>query len=187
MSCAISSHGETFASWSSAVKTISSPSRRVRAERPRQQEVQRGHALAEGGLARRAAEECAGRSCASVDELGRSDARLVGGADVGVVLAQVARDRVDDLVGALCASRPVEEREPAIERGETRADGCDVQCRGAHRTSWPLTIQRCRGLAVREFETKHPCSALATSSWRSAGSGAGAMSTSSVVSIATNA
>ncbi len=51
-----------------------------------------------------------------VHELGRSDARLVRGADVGVVLAQVARDRVDDLVGALCASRPVEEREPAIER-----------------------------------------------------------------------
>ena len=64
----------------------------------------------------RAAEERRGLLVRDVDELHRSDARLVGRADVGVVLAQVARDRVDDLVGALCASRPVEEREPAIER-----------------------------------------------------------------------
>ena len=85
-------------------------------ERAAQEEVQRGHALAEGGLARRAAEERTGALVRHVHELGRSDARLVGRADVGVVLAQVARDRVDDLVGALCASRPVEEREPAIER-----------------------------------------------------------------------
>ena len=101
-------------------------------ERAAQEEVQRGHALAERGLARRAAEERAGALVRQVDELGRSDARLVRRADVGVVLAQVARDRVDDLVRALRPSRPVEEREAAVERGEARADGGDVESGGAH-------------------------------------------------------
>ena len=118
----------------------------ARPQRPRegaaQQEVERGHALPERGLSGRAAEERRGLLVRQLDELGRPPARLVRRADVRVVLAQVARDRVDDLVGALRSSRAVEERESAVERGETRADGGDVERRGAHRTSWPLTIQR---------------------------------------------
>ena len=163
----------------------------ARRQRPREsaaeQEVERGHALPERGLSGRAAEERRGLLVRQLHELGRPPARLVRRADVRVVLAQVARDRVDDLVGALCSSRPVEERESAVERGEARAYGGDVERGRAHRTSCPLTIQRWRGLAVSEFETKQPCSALATRSCRAAGSGAGAMSTSSVVSMATNA
>ena len=40
-------------------------------------------------------------------------------ADVRVVVAQVARDGVDHLVGALRPARAVEEREPPVERRET--------------------------------------------------------------------
>ena len=54
----------------------------------------------------------------AVDEPVRPAARLVRRADVGVVLAQVARDGVDDLVRALRPARPVEEREAPVERGE---------------------------------------------------------------------
>ena len=59
-SCASSSHGATFASWSSFVTTISSPARERPAERAREQEVERGHARPERDLVRVAAEE-AGR------------------------------------------------------------------------------------------------------------------------------
>ena len=112
-------------------------------ERAGEEEVQRGHALAEGGLARRAAEERRRRARArSATSSSVRQARLVRGADVGVVLAQVARDGVDDLVRALRAARPVEEREAPVERGEARAHCGDVEKRGTHEvTSWPLTIQ----------------------------------------------
>ena len=107
------------------------------AQRPRegaaQQEVERGHALPERGLSGRAAEERRGLLVRELDELGRPPARLVRRADVRVVLAQVARDRVDDLVGALRSTRPVEERESAVERGEARAYGGDVERGRAHR------------------------------------------------------
>ena len=111
-------------------------------ERTAQQEVERGHALPECGLVRVATEECRRFLVSDVDELGRPTARLVRRADVRVVLAQVARDRVDDLVRTLRPARAVEEREPAVERGETGADGGDIERGGTHKTSWPLTIQR---------------------------------------------
>ena len=152
--------GETFASWSSAVTTISSPSRSVR---PNARVSRKFSAVMLWPKAVSPGEQPrndAARSCASVDELVGADARLVRCADVRVVLAQVARDRVDDLVRALRPARPVEERESAIERREARADRGDVERGGAHKTSWPLTIQRCRGFAVSEFDTKQPCSAL---------------------------
>ena len=87
-------------------------------ERAAEQEVERGHALPERGLVGRAAEETTRGFVGEVDELDRPDARLVGRPDVRVVLAEVARDRVDDLVGALGPARAVEEREAAVERGE---------------------------------------------------------------------
>ena len=132
-SCASSSQGETFASWSSAVTTISSPSRSVRANARLRRKFSAvmlwPKAVSPGEQPRNAA----ALSCASVDELGRAPARLVRRADVRVVLAQVARDRVDDLVRALRSARPVEEREPAVECGEPRAHGRDVERGGAHR------------------------------------------------------
>ena len=82
-------------------------------ERTAQQEVERGHALPECGLVRVATEECRRFLVSDVDELGRPTARLVRRADVRVVLAQVARDRVDDLVRTL----------PCQGRRRTRAGG----------------------------------------------------------------
>ena len=111
-------------------------------ERPRQQEVERGHALAERDLVGMAGEEAAGGRACTLDQLDRSDARLVRRADVRVVLAEVARDRVDHLVRALRAARAVEEREPAVERRVARPDGLDVEHRRAHKSSSPLTVQR---------------------------------------------
>jgi hypothetical protein len=101
-------------------------------ERPRQQEVQRRHALAERGLVRRAAEEGTGALVGARDELVRTPARLVRRADVRVVGAQVVRDRVDHLIRALRASRTVEEREPPVERREASARRGDVEQRGTH-------------------------------------------------------
>jgi hypothetical protein len=156
-------------------------------EGAREQEVERGHALPEGRLACVAAEEVACPPMRERDELVGAAARLVRRTDVRVRLAKVVRDRGDHLVGALRAPRAVEERKAPSERREARADGVDVEESGAHVTSVPLTIQRCLGLAVREFETKHPCSARATSSANAGGSGVGARSTSSLVSMSTNA
>ena len=77
----------------------------------------------------------------ALDQLDRAHARLVRRADVRVVLAQVARDRVDHLVGALRAAGPVEEREPAVERGVAGADRLDVEHGRAQRSSSPFTVQ----------------------------------------------
>jgi hypothetical protein len=112
------------------------------AERPGEQEVERGHALPEGDLVGMAGEEAAGRGARALDQLHRPDARPVRRADVRVVLAQVARDRVDHLVRALRAAGAVEEGQLAVERREAGADGVDVEQRGAHAISSPLTVQR---------------------------------------------
>ena len=112
------------------------------AERAREQEVERGHALAEGDLVGMAGEEAAGGGAGALDQLDGADAGLVRRADVRVVLAQVARDRVDHLVRALRPARPVEEGEPAVECGIAGADGADVEQGRAHATSSPLTVQR---------------------------------------------
>ena len=110
-------------------------------ESPREEEVERGHALAEGDLVARAAEERAGLLVGEIDERRGAARRLVGGADVRVVVAHVAGDGVDHLVGALRAAGAVEEGEPALQRREARANGGDVeQCRTQERSS-PLTVQ----------------------------------------------
>ena len=100
-----------------------------------EEEVERRHALAERDLARRAAEERRGPLVGEVDERGRPLRRPVRRADVRVVVAEVVGDRVDHLVGALGPAGAVEERQPAVERREARADGVDVeQRRLAHAT-----------------------------------------------------
>jgi hypothetical protein len=112
------------------------------AERAREQEVERGHALPEGDLVGMAGEEAAGGGAGALDQLDRANARVVRGADVRVVLTQVAGDRFDHLVRALRPAGPVEEGEAAVERGEPCPDGFDIQQGGAHATSSPLTVQR---------------------------------------------
>ena len=111
-------------------------------ERPREQEVQRGHARSEGDFVRVTGEETRRRRTRPLDQLHGAHARLVRRADVRVVLAQVAGDRVDHLVRALGAARPVEERQRPVERREALADCRDVEQRRAHGSSWPLTVQR---------------------------------------------
>ena len=61
--------------------------------------------------------------------------RLVGRADVCVVMAEVTGDRVYHLVGALCPPGPVEEREPPLEGGEPGSDGSQIERRSAHPVS----------------------------------------------------
>ena len=75
-------------------------------ECPGEQEVECGHARPERDLTRVAGHEAARGRVRALDQLDRSDARLVRRADVRVVLAQVARDRVDHLVRALRAAGP---------------------------------------------------------------------------------
>jgi hypothetical protein len=103
-------------------------------ERAREEEVHGRHARPERDLPRVAAQERRRALVRLGDERVRAPRRLVGRADVRVVRPQVVGDRVDHLVGALGPAGPVEEREPAIERGEPRADGVDVEDRGAHAT-----------------------------------------------------
>ena len=75
-------------------------------ERAGEQEVERGHARPEGDLVRMALQEAAGGRVRALDQLDGANARLVRRADVRVVLAQVARDRIDHLVRALGAAGP---------------------------------------------------------------------------------
>ena len=103
-------------------------------ERAREQEVEGRHALAERHLAGIAAQEGRRALVRRVDELVRVARRRVRRPDVGVVLAQVPADRVDHLVGALRAARPVEEGERTVERGVARAHRPDVEQRRAHAT-----------------------------------------------------
>ena len=101
--------------------------------RPGKGEVERRHVGAEDHLVRRAAEEGCGRESRVGDEPLRTPARLVGATDVRVRLAQVGRDRVDHLVGNLCAARPVEEGELVLEGREACSNRGDVERDGAHR------------------------------------------------------
>ena len=103
-------------------------------EGPREQEVQRGHARPERDLLGTAAEEV-GRTLPRVlDQLDGAPRGLEGAADVRVRLAEIAGDRVDDLVRALRAAGPVEEGERPLESAEPGAYGGDVECCGrAHR------------------------------------------------------
>ena len=113
--------------------------RRERAsERAREQEVERGHALPERDLVGVAAEPAAGRRACTLDQLLRADARLVGRADVRVVLAEVGRDRVDHLVRALRSAWRVEKGERAIERREPRPHGPTSSSVGAPTRDSPL-------------------------------------------------
>ena len=87
-------------------------------ERAREQEVERGHALAERHLVARAAEERARLLVREIDERARPAGGLVGRSDVRVVVPEVVGNGVDHLVGHLRAPGAVEECEPALERGE---------------------------------------------------------------------
>ena len=110
-------------------------------ERAREEEVERGHALAERHLVARAAEERAGLLVGEIDERARPARGLVGGADVGVVVPEVAGDRVDHLVGHLRPAGAVEEREPALQRREAGTHSSDVEQCGTQEKSSPLTVQ----------------------------------------------
>jgi hypothetical protein len=99
-------------------------------EGPREEEVEARHARPERDLLGAAVEEL-GRTLPRVLDQRIGSARgLVGSADVGVRLAEVGGDRVDDLVRALRAAGRVEEGERPLQRGESRADGGDVECDG---------------------------------------------------------
>ncbi len=98
-------------------------------QRPGEQEVERGHAGAEGDLARVAPEKTTGGIVRAPDQLRRSEAGRVRRADVRVVGAQVVGDRVDHLVRALGAAGAVEERHGPVERREPRAHRVHVQIR----------------------------------------------------------
>ena len=111
-------------------------------ERASEQEVERRHALPEGDLARLALQEAAGGGVRALDQLDGVQARLVRRADVRVVLAQVARDRVDHLVRALRPAWSVEEGELPVQRRVARPNGLDVQHGCAHAIASPLTVQR---------------------------------------------
>ena len=131
-SCASSSQGETFASWSSFVTSTSSPRSSVRA---RQRVSRKLSEVMVGPNATSSGWQLRNRPAATraaLDELDGAHARLVGGADVRVVLAQVARDRVDHLVRALRAARPVEERKRPVESGRSLPDCLDVESDRAH-------------------------------------------------------
>ena len=110
-------------------------------ERAREEEVERRHALPEGDLVTGAPEERARLVVGEVDERRGTLRGFVRRTDVGVVVAHVVRDRVDHLVGTLGAAGAVEEREPALERGEARTRRGDVEHGGTHRRSSPLTVQ----------------------------------------------
>ena len=110
-------------------------------ERAREEEVERGHALAERHLVARAAEERAGLLVREIDERARPARRLVRGADVRVVVLEVAGDGVDHLVGHLRPAGAVEEREPALQRREAGTHSSDVEQCGTQEKSSPLTVQ----------------------------------------------
>jgi hypothetical protein len=111
----------------------------------REREVERRHVRAEDDLLRRAAEPArAGEAGVRDERVGRA-ARLVLAADVRVRLAQVARDRLDHLVGRLRPAGSVEEGERRAQRREAPPHRLDVQRDGAHprdATSRPFTRQR---------------------------------------------
>ena len=85
------------------------------AERSREHEVQRRHVLAEDRLAGLAAQERRGGEVRLGQQRVAAAARGEGAAEVRIRLAQIAGDRLDHRVGALRASRPVEERGRRLE------------------------------------------------------------------------
>ncbi|HWH05698.1 MAG TPA: hypothetical protein VNT23_04605 [Gaiellaceae bacterium] len=111
-------------------------------EGPCEHEVERGHAGAEDRLVRMAAEEAARRLARPVDQRVGADARREGRTGVRVVLAQVARDRVDHRVRHLSAGCAVEEGGRPVEGREARPHRLHVERRRAHATSSPPTVQR---------------------------------------------
>ena len=118
-------------------------------ERPGQKEVERGHTRPEGDLLGRAAEERARPLVGALDDLVRLAAGLVGRADVGVRVAQVARDRVDHLVGTLSTARAVEECEWPLQCREARAHGLDVEERRAHAAGCAVMRREATGCGLR--------------------------------------
>ena len=95
-------------------------------ERAREEEVETRHARPERDLLVAAAEE-GGRALPRVrDQRIRAPRGLVGSADIGVRLPEVAGDRVDHLVRALRSARAVEEGDRPLERAEPRANRVDV-------------------------------------------------------------
>ena len=121
-SSASSSHGATLASWSSPVQTISSPRSSVRPSARvsrKLSEVMFGPKATSSGCARRRsgrrprARARLARRCACSSRKARPGSRCPrAGSAHGV----------DHLVRALRAAGPVEEREPAVERGVAGAD-----------------------------------------------------------------
>src|SRR5581483_7043464 len=155
------------------------------AGRAREGEAQRGHVRAEDRLLGRAAEEPrGGRPRVRLERLGAA-ARLVRPADVRVRLAQVRRDRVDHLVRNLRAARRVEEDQVALERGEPRPDGGDVEghgrrfshaarsslSRSAERPALPVHSGTSRAVSARGLNVSPASSARSTGvSWNAANS-----------------
>jgi len=95
-----------------------------------EREVQRRHVRAEDRLLGPAAKEVGGGQARLRDERFRAPAGLVRPADVGVGVAVIGGDSVDDRVGHLSPAGPVEEGEGLAERGETCADCLDVERHG---------------------------------------------------------
>ena len=143
-SCASSSHGATLASWSSRVHDDLVAALELPAERAREQEVERGHVLAEGDLVGLAAEEAAGGGAGALDQRDGAEARLERPAEVRVRLAQVARRSRRSPRPALRAARPVEEGEPRSS-AEKRARTARRRAGRAQPASSPFTFQRYSG------------------------------------------
>jgi len=89
---------------------------------PREREVERRHVGAEDDFLSAAAEEASRSPAGLIDQQVGAAARLEGAADVRVRLAQVAGDRVHDLVRHLRAPGAVEEGELAVECREAPPD-----------------------------------------------------------------
>ena len=164
------------------------PGHELARERAREEEVERRHALPERDLLGRCSRERRGLLVGEVDELVRAPRGRVRCADVGVVLAQIARNRVDHLVGALRAAGPVEEGEPALERGEPRPHRLRRRvARPCSRDRLPVDGPAVAGVTVSEAPTKQSRSAFWSSARTLSPSGAGSSVTSASTSISTKA
>jgi hypothetical protein len=91
-------------------------------ERAGEREVERRHVRPEDHFAVVAAQKLSARAPCFRDELIAAAARFERPAEVCIRLTQVSGDRVDDDVRNLRAARPVEERDPPVERGEPFPD-----------------------------------------------------------------
>ena len=127
MSSCRASHGATLPSWSSRVTSTSSPAFSSRASARVSRKLSEVMLWPNATSSPEQPRNEPAFSCARSTSADRAPRRLVRRADVGVVVAQVAGDRVDHLVGALGAAGAVEEGEPPLQRGEARTDGGDVE------------------------------------------------------------